>query len=176
MRAVARPHWIVLLRTLAPAPVVVAPIVALLLLLGRWPSVADLRAPLALGTLVLLGAWLIAAQLRWSSQAVLVTNRRAILQQGIVSRRRTMVALERIQDVTTEQGLLGRMLGFGTVTVATAGWGGPAGERTDDGAPALRFRHVRAPDRLARWLFRSAAIDHPEVVPPRRVPLSPDDG
>lgn len=153
VRAVARPHWIVLARPLAPTPLVAIVVAALVLGLGRWPPVAELRAPVALGALALLGAWIGGAYLRWTSQAVLVTNRRAVLQVGLVNRRRTMVALERIQDVTTEQGLLGRLLGFGTVVVATAGWGG---ERTP-GARALVLANVCAPERLARWLFPPAA-------------------
>jgi membrane protein YdbS with pleckstrin-like domain len=49
-----------------------------------------------------------------------VTNRRVIRKVGLVAREIQHAPLEKIQDVTIEQGILGRMLGYGTVIVETA--------------------------------------------------------
>ena len=49
-----------------------------------------------------------------------VTNRRVIRKVGLLAREIQHAPLEKIQDVTIEQGLLGRMLGYGTVFVETA--------------------------------------------------------
>ncbi|HKF41690.1 MAG TPA: PH domain-containing protein [Thermoanaerobaculia bacterium] len=50
----------------------------------------------------------------------IVTSRRVIRKVGVVSREIQQAPLEKIQDITIEQGVLGRMLGFGTVIVETA--------------------------------------------------------
>jgi uncharacterized membrane protein YdbT with pleckstrin-like domain len=52
--------------------------------------------------------------------AFVVTNRRVIRKVGVLSREIQHAPIEKIQDVTIEQGILGRMLGYGTVIVETA--------------------------------------------------------
>jgi hypothetical protein len=49
-----------------------------------------------------------------------VTNRVVIRKVGVFSREIQHAPIEKIQDVTIEQGILGRMLGYGTVIVETA--------------------------------------------------------
>ncbi len=60
---------------------------------------------------------------RWArarADEFVVTNRRVIRKMGIVSREIEQAPLEKIQDITVDQGFLGRMLGYGTVTLETA--------------------------------------------------------
>ena len=49
-----------------------------------------------------------------------VTNRRVIRKVGLVAREIQHAPIEKIQDVTIEQGILGRLLGYGPVIVETA--------------------------------------------------------
>jgi membrane protein YdbS with pleckstrin-like domain len=49
-----------------------------------------------------------------------VTNRRVIRKVGLLSREIQQAPIEKVQDITVEQGMLGRMLGYGTVIVETA--------------------------------------------------------
>ena len=50
-----------------------------------------------------------------------VTNKRVILKTGIVSRHSEEMKISSIETVEIEQGILGRLLGFGTVKVTGKG-------------------------------------------------------
>jgi len=50
-----------------------------------------------------------------------VTNKRVILKTGIISRHSEEMKLSSIETVEIEQGILGRILGFGTVKVTGKG-------------------------------------------------------
>ena len=52
-----------------------------------------------------------------------VTNRRVIRKHGIISRKTDELRLSTIEAVFINQGILGRILGFGTVTVTGRGQG-----------------------------------------------------
>jgi uncharacterized membrane protein YdbT with pleckstrin-like domain len=56
----------------------------------------------------------------WQSQNYLVTNRRVIKVEGIVNKRAADSSLEKINDAVLEESALGRMLGFGNLTILTA--------------------------------------------------------
>ena len=62
----------------------------------------------------------LARRIRANLDEFVVTNRRVIRRVGLVSREIQHAPIEKIQDVTIEQGVLGRMLGYGTVIVETA--------------------------------------------------------
>ena len=74
---------------------------------------------LAVG-LVLFGWMVLAPWLRWWTTTYTVTNRRLITRRGIFSKTGTDLPLNRIHEVSTERSLLDRMLGCGTLNVATA--------------------------------------------------------
>ena len=59
-------------------------------------------------------------RIRISADEFVVTNRRVIRKLGLVSREIEQAPLDKIQDITVEQGFLGRLLGFGSVTLETA--------------------------------------------------------
>ena len=50
-----------------------------------------------------------------------VTNKRVILKTGIVQRRTTEMFLSKIETVGVDQGLLGRVMDFGTITLSGTG-------------------------------------------------------
>lgn len=62
----------------------------------------------------------LALRVRASMDEFVVTNRRVIRKVGIFAREVQHAPLEKIQDITIEQGVFGRMLGYGTVIVETA--------------------------------------------------------
>jgi membrane protein YdbS with pleckstrin-like domain len=62
----------------------------------------------------------LARRFRANMDEFVVTNRRVIRKVGVLSREIQHAPIEKIQDVTIEQGILGRMLGYGTVIVETA--------------------------------------------------------
>ncbi len=56
----------------------------------------------------------------WWSEDYFVTNQKVMKVSGILNKRAGGAGLEKINDVTMEQNLLGRWLGFGTLRVLTA--------------------------------------------------------
>ena len=60
------------------------------------------------------------------STEMAVTNRRVMLKTGWLSRRTVEMNLAKIETVNVDQGIVGRMLGYGTVVmVGTGGTGEP---------------------------------------------------
>ena len=94
----------------------------------------------------------LARRFRANMDEFVVTNRRVIRKVGLVSREIQHAPLEKIQDVTIEQGILGRMLGYGTVIVETASEKG-----------MLVFPAIAAPESMRThiWGQAPAAIPTP---------------
>jgi uncharacterized membrane protein YdbT with pleckstrin-like domain len=110
-------HWVVLLRPIATTilAVVVLLVIFTVLLAG------ELRLFLMLG--VLLAGILIINLYYWGWRAheYVLTDQRVILNEGIVSKFSRSIAIDRIQDLTTFQGLWGRTWGFGDIELESAG-------------------------------------------------------
>jgi uncharacterized membrane protein YdbT with pleckstrin-like domain len=79
----------------------------------------------------------------WWVEDYAVTNQKVVKVAGLLNKRTSGAALEKINDVVMEQGPLGRMLGYGTLKVATAS------DTTD-----LVYQTMRAPGD-----FRRAMLD-----------------
>ena len=82
--------------------------------------VRDIFGWIGLALLVIALAWLFYIYLNWSSQDYLVTNRRVLKVEGILSKRSADSSLEKINDAVLEQSVLGRMLGYGDLDILTA--------------------------------------------------------
>jgi membrane protein YdbS with pleckstrin-like domain len=93
-------------------------------------------------------------RVRANMDEFVVTNRRLIRKVGMVSREVQQAPIEKIQDITVEQGVLGRMLGFGTVIVETASEKG-----------MLIFPSVAAPDNFRNFVWGQPP-SKPEAVLP----------
>lgn len=133
------------------------------------PGAAALGAPVLLLAVAISATRSGAAYISWSSRFVLVTDLRAIQQSGVVRKQRTMIPLDRIQDVSTERGLLGTLLDYGDITVTTAGLpvAAPASKRKRltgrEGMvarPSLVLARVRAPEEVAQSLFEQEGLRH----------------
>ncbi len=57
---------------------------------------------------------------RWSDEFV-VTNKRVVVKIGILSRHTLEMNLNKIESVNVEQSLIGRILGYGTITIIGTG-------------------------------------------------------
>ena len=75
---------------------------------------------LGLGLLIVSLIWLAFVYATWFNQDYLVTNRRVIKVEGILSKRSADSSLEKINDAVLQQSLLGRMLGYGDLDIMTA--------------------------------------------------------
>jgi hypothetical protein len=83
-------------------------------------TIRDLFGLLGLGLLLLALAWLGSVYLTWLNQDYLVTNRRVIKVEGILSKRSADSSLEKINDAVLQQSVFGRMLGYGDLDIMTA--------------------------------------------------------
>ncbi|MEV5752475.1 PH domain-containing protein [Actinoallomurus sp. NPDC052308] len=57
----------------------------------------------------------------WSDEFFAVTGVRVMLVHGLVTRRVDMMPLSKITDLTVDRSVFGRMLGYGTVVLESAG-------------------------------------------------------
>ena len=78
------------------------------------------------GIAVVVGVVLIALDIvigfiRRMATTYLVTNQRLYIRRGILSKREQQTRIDRVQNVNTDQSLLERLLGIGTVDFDTAG-------------------------------------------------------
>lgn len=64
--------------------------------------------------------WTVLPFLRWRTTTYTITNRRVITRRGILSKEGKDMPLMRINDVSYERSLVDRLLGCGTLNIATA--------------------------------------------------------
>ena len=111
-------HWVVLLRPIATTVLAIAIAVAILALV---PISGELRLLLMLGALLVGLAVINLYYWGWRAHEYVLTDQRVILNEGIVSKFSRSIAIDRIQDLTTFQGLWGRTWGFGDIELESAG-------------------------------------------------------
>jgi uncharacterized membrane protein YdbT with pleckstrin-like domain len=116
-----RPHW----RRLV-GPVVLWPVVVGAASYGWFalPS-GSARQPiryviLAIALLVLL-RWSVRSVLFWLTTRYVVTNRRVLMRNGVLSRTGRDVPLTRINDVSFSRTMVERLFGSGTLVIESAG-------------------------------------------------------
>src|SRR5204863_8770627 len=121
----ARLHWVLMIRTLLLGIGLDLAGLGLLVfaLLKRNPAGAAPVVPIAIGIGSLLLASIVMAVgfVKRSATEIAVTNRRVVIKTGIASRRTTEVLLSKVESVDVEESFMGRMLGFGKVTVRGTG-------------------------------------------------------
>jgi uncharacterized membrane protein YdbT with pleckstrin-like domain len=110
-------------------PVVIALLMLLVAVTGFSREVYGLAAAalvLALGPLI----W---AKIVYSSSEFAVTNKRVVIKVGFIERRTLETILGKVEGIEVNQGVLGRMLNFGTLVV------------TGTGGTRETFRNIAAP-------------------------------
>ena len=65
--------------------------------------------------------FLIIAYVRYQSTELAVTTKRVIVKHGFIRRQTVEINLGKVESIQVEQGILGRMLNFGTLIVAGTG-------------------------------------------------------
>jgi membrane protein YdbS with pleckstrin-like domain len=84
-------------------------------------SVQRVGAPIAFAIAAAGAVVFLAVMIPIWSQQIAVTNQRLIYRRGLVGRSTEELQLRAVEEVQLEQGILGRLLGFGRVTVAGTG-------------------------------------------------------
>jgi len=111
-------HWVVLLR---PFATTILEIIVALVVLAFVQLNSELPLFLSLGGLLIGLAVLNLYYWGWRSHQYVLTDQRVILNEGVLSRFSRSIAIDRIQDLTTYQGLWGRAWGFGDIELESAG-------------------------------------------------------
>ena len=63
----------------------------------------------------------IAPLIALSTSEFAITNKRVIIKVGVISRRTLEMNLNKIESVNVNQGILGRILGYGTIVIVGTG-------------------------------------------------------
>lgn len=120
------PHWVTVAgNVFLPAVLVIA--VAILDFTLLSPNiqagiyVPHLRTFLSLGVVALALIWLIVVWISWQSILYTLTDQRIMIQTGVFSRQEKIIPIDRVQDCTTKQTLIGRIFGYGRVEIDAAG-------------------------------------------------------
>jgi uncharacterized membrane protein YdbT with pleckstrin-like domain len=105
------------------------------------------------------GVW---AWIAYSTSEFAVTNKRVVIKVGLIRRRSLETLLSKVEGVSVDQGLLGRMLDYGTIGIT--GTGGTRETFTRIGAP-LEFRR-QVQDAISRQEDRRAGVMPPSDAYP----------
>jgi uncharacterized membrane protein YdbT with pleckstrin-like domain len=101
-------HWIIYL---LPVIVLLAG-VALALVIG---GVAGVVVG-AIGLLLMIPPWI-----KSSSSEFAITNKRVVIKVGLIRRHSLELLLQKVEGIGVDQGIIGRILGYGTITVSGVG-------------------------------------------------------
>ncbi len=143
VRHKAHIHWFIYLPALvfgAAALLVVALVAMNIGEIGTsWREAALIAAALfgLVALYLLLRAWI-----ERISTELVATDRRVIYKRGLIRRFTAEMNMEKVETVLVEQGILGRLFGYGTITIRGTGGGMEPLRNIDD---PLSFRnHVTA--------------------------------
>ncbi|MDS0476412.1 PH domain-containing protein [Natrinema sp. 1APR25-10V2] len=126
------------------------------MLVAGWSATDGVGLLTLLGVLVAVvgAAVAVGRYLVWTNTRYVITSSELYKKRGIVSRDVTQFRLERVQNTSLSQSGIGRLLGYGDLTVYTAG----------SGDPELTFERVPQPERASSRLsdqLESVAPDKP---------------
>jgi uncharacterized membrane protein YdbT with pleckstrin-like domain len=118
------PHWITVVKS-AVVPVVLLVVVAIADFTILGPDYGfytpNLRKVLSALVIAIALLWFIVVWIRWRSITYVLTDQRIKLESGVFGRQEKIIPIDRVQDCTTKQSLIGRILGYGRVEVDAAG-------------------------------------------------------
>jgi uncharacterized membrane protein YdbT with pleckstrin-like domain len=101
----------------------------------HWMIFVSLKALLTL---------FIAPLIEFSTSEFAITNKRVIIKVGLITRRTLEMNLNKIESVNVNQGLLGRLLGYGTIViVGTGGTKEPFADISDPLTFRKKFQEVQ---------------------------------
>jgi uncharacterized membrane protein YdbT with pleckstrin-like domain len=119
------PHWVTLFWPVVRFLVIVgaASFGTAMIPAGRQQGI--LRMLVLAVALILLLALVVVPLLRWRTTHYVITTHRLLFREGILARRGRDLGLSRITDVSYRQTLWERIVNSGTLTIESAGDGGP---------------------------------------------------
>jgi uncharacterized membrane protein YdbT with pleckstrin-like domain len=133
-------HWIIYWKAIFL-------IIISIILVSAWYTVDNQNLSLALFIAAIIFALLAVSSAfvkfikRWTTELA-ITDRRVIYKEGLIARRTLEMNRSRVESVDVYQSVLGRLLGYGTITLRGTGGSGEPMPNIDD---PLTFRsHITA--------------------------------
>lgn len=114
-----RQHWMVMAGSIAGNLL----IALIIIVIGVALTMTGIAAPLGLLAFILLlipVALVLRDYLDWWNEEYLITNRRVVQAEGVMSKRVIDSSLEKVNDVVLNQSFLGRLLDYGDIEILTA--------------------------------------------------------
>lgn len=142
-------HPVVIVRRTAVPVLGILVVLAVGAALPLRPPTATLRWFVELVVLIAALVYLDIQFIIWRSESLTVTDQRVLYRRGVFGRFSRSIGLGRVQDVSTSQGFIGRIWGYGTVEVESA---------ARDGAEV--FDHVPDPVNFRNVLFAQLHSGH----------------
>lgn len=109
----------------------VLPVVAMLAAVGVWVALfvyrndtgfADIWTVLVwLAFVVVITGWLVYPILKWYFTHFILTDRRLILNSGILNKKSKIIPLDQINDISGSQNVWERIFGYGDIVIESAG-------------------------------------------------------
>ncbi len=119
---IVRLKWVKLIR---PALVLAALFLAALIVMFLLPLSFTSREFVS-GVILLFGiGFFVYHWLYWKDEFMLITSKRVVLEKGVLSRSTREIPLNKINDVSCQQSLFGRMFHYGNIEIASANVKGP---------------------------------------------------
>jgi membrane protein YdbS with pleckstrin-like domain len=138
-----------------PAAILLALSVVQFVEIYRGGTEARTAMPVPVFFVALAAIAAIPAFIRRSSCEFAVTSKRVVVKVGFLRRHSTEILLRQVEGITVDQGLLGRIFGFGTIVVE-----GTGSDRTPYKASPRRWS--------SGWPSRSRSRGRARGPPPRR--------
>ena len=99
--------------------------------------------PLVIGGITALGIWI-----ETHSTEYKLTTQRFFLKKGLIAKHLDELELFRVKDVTVNQGVIQRMLGFGSVTILS----------TDDSTPKITMHGIAKPTEVKEIIRKTYRV------------------
>ena len=119
------PHWLTVLRPVVTFLLLVGPASFGSALVPAGPYQGTVRLVVVGVALLLVLVQVVVPLLRWRTTHYVITTHRLLYRAGVLARSGRDIGLSRITDVSFRQSLWGRIVNSGTITIETAGEGGP---------------------------------------------------
>lgn len=160
----ARQHWIVLAANFVINLFLFIAIWVLYAVMGYIGFLVNIR-PWTLLALVIPIGWFGWEFLQWWAEEYLITTHRVVQTEGLINKHTKDSSLEKINDITLNQSVLGRILGYGDLEIITG---------SDIGTNVLR-RLARPVNFKKTLLDQKARLSDGEDLPARKPVTQADE-